>query len=75
MVMTVMVMDDGDDEEDDRQPVRESSVERNTYPVDEFNLKLSKSQDQRGKHLNLNFLDVNFFKTNICIFYLPISST
>ena len=40
-------MDDGDDHEDDRQPVRESSVERNTYPVDEFNLKLSKSQDQR----------------------------
>ena len=50
MVMTVMVMDDGDDEEDDRQPVRESSVERNTYPVDEFNLKLSKSQDQREKY-------------------------
>ena len=55
MLMTVMVMDDGDDQEDDRQPVRESSVERNTYPVDEFNLKLSKSQDQRGKHLKFHF--------------------
>ena len=46
VLVLMMVMDDGDDHEDDRQPVRESSVERNTYPVDEFNLKMSKSQDQ-----------------------------
>ena len=45
--------DDGDQEveEDERKPVGESSVERNTYPVDELNLNIFSEKTERKKIL------------------------